>query len=154
MSRAFVKEDSGEGIEDLPDRPISPHPNLVTIEGLEGIEKEVLRLNEAYASAQSEGNRILLQRLARDLRYWSHRRQTAQIVEDPRDKNHIQFGSRIRILRQDGHSVLYRIVGEDEANPSTGTLSYVSPLAKALMGKECGETINVHGNTFEILEIL
>lgn len=154
MSRAFVKEDSGEVIEDLPDRPISPHPNFVTIEGLAAIENEVARLNEAYVSAQAEGNRLLLQRLARDLRYWSQRRQTAQVIPDPTDKHSIQFGSRVHIERVDGHSIQYRIVGEDEANPAMGTLSYVSPLAKALMGKGCGESVTVRGNTFEILEIL
>lgn len=154
MSRAFVKEDSGESLEVLPDRPISPHPNFVTLEGLAEIEKEVSRLNEAYGTAQAQGDRVLLLRLSRDLRYWSQRRQTAQVIPEPSEKKQIQFGSRFRLVREDGKSLIFRIVGEDEANPAKGTLSYVSPLALALRGKECGVIVKVRENEFEIVEIL
>lgn len=154
MSRAFIKEDSGEGLEDLPDRPISPHSNFVTKRGFDQIEQELLRLNQAYAAAQAQGDRILLQRTARDLRYWSQRRLSAQILSEPIDKNHIQFGSSVRLEGQNGKSVVYRIVGEDEADPAKGTLSYVSPLANALMGKQKGDSVRIGSNIFEIEDIL
>ncbi len=47
--------------------------------------------------------------------------------------------SRVTIARDDGRRQTYRIVGEDEADPAAGTLSYVSPLARALMGKSPGD---------------
>ena len=54
MSSAFVKEvEGGEAFEDLPDRPISPHPNFVTREGLALIEAELTRLHAEHAAAQA-----------------------------------------------------------------------------------------------------
>jgi transcription elongation GreA/GreB family factor len=47
----------------------------------------------------------------------------------------------------------FRIVGTDEADPTKGTLSYVSPLAQALMGKEIGDTITIGGNDEEIVDV-
>jgi hypothetical protein len=66
MSRAFVKEpDGGEAFEDLPDRPISEHPNLVTPEGLAQMEDRLARLHEAHAEAQVSGDRAALANAAR-----------------------------------------------------------------------------------------
>lgn len=154
MSRAFIKEDLGEGLEDLPDRAISPYPNFVTQKGLAAIEEKLTKLNSAYGVAQSTGDRILLQRLSRELRYWTHRRQTAMVQSDPTDKSSIQFGSLFRLLRDDGQEIQYRIVGEDEANPKDGTLSFVAPLARALMGKCPGESVFIGEKEFRILALL
>jgi transcription elongation GreA/GreB family factor len=55
--------------------------------------------------------------------------------------------------RQDGRRQTYRIVGEDEADPAKGTLSYVSPLAQALMGKEIGDTVPIGQGQAEIIAI-
>ena len=52
--------------------------------------------------------------------------------------------------RDDGKRQTFRIVGEDEAEPEHGTLSHVSPLARALMGKEVGDSVHVAGHTLEI----
>ena len=70
MSRAFVKE-LEDAVEELPERPISPHPNLVTAEGLARIEAEVTRLQQEHAAAQAANDRAALARAARDLRYWT-----------------------------------------------------------------------------------
>lgn len=153
MSRAFVKEDTGEGLEDLPDRAISEHANLVTAEGLKAIEAEVQRLNTAYAEAQAAADRAQLQKIARDLRYWSQRQQTAEVMPQPADTATVQFGARVTLLRGDGRRVTYQIVGEDEADPVKGSISYVSPLAQALMGKEEGDTVVMGAGEAEILEI-
>ena len=51
MSRAFVKDDDGAGIEPLPDRPVSPHPNIVTAEGLALIDRNLADLQERHAAA-------------------------------------------------------------------------------------------------------
>ena len=78
MSSAFVKEpEGGEAFEDLPDRPISPHPNFVTPEGLALIEAELTRLHEEHAAAQAADDKVALSKTARDLRYWTARRASA-----------------------------------------------------------------------------
>lgn len=153
MSRAFVKEDSGEGLEDLPDRPISEHRNLVTANGLGAIEAEVARLNAAYAAAQAAADRVAIVRTARDLRYWTQRLQSAELMPGPADTATVQFGSRVTLRVSDGRRVAYRIVGEDEADPARGTMSYVSPLARALVGKAEGDSVRMGAADAEIERI-
>jgi transcription elongation GreA/GreB family factor len=154
MSRAFTKDrDDGELFEELPDRPISPHPNLVTSGGLVLIEAMVTRLQEQQAAARAAGDRTGLARIARELRYWTRRRASAQVVPARSDRSHVQFGSTVTILRPDGRRQTYRIVGEDEADPARGTLSYVSPLARTLIGKELGEVVVAGNSEAEIVEI-
>jgi transcription elongation GreA/GreB family factor len=58
-----------------------------------------------------------------------------------------------RNLKEVGRRETYRIVGEDEAEPSRGTLSYVSPVARGLMGKQVGDLVRVGSFEAEILEI-
>lgn len=151
MSRAFVKE--SDAVEDLPDRLISPHPNLVTTAGLALIEAEVARLEAAYARAQTAADRDALAPIARDLRYWSARRASAELVADPTAAREVHFGSRVTLQRTDGHQLSYRIVGEDEADPTHGTLSWVSPLARAPAGKSVGDEAAAGNAVFEVLGI-
>src|SRR5262245_55802593 len=152
MSRAFVKE-LEDAVEELPDRPISPHPNLVTAEGLARIEAEVTRLQQEHAAAQAANDRTALARSARDLRYWTARRASAQLVAAPSDRSKVHFGSTVTIVRDDGRRQTFRIVGEDEADPARGTLSHASPLARALFGKELGDTVKVAQSEAEIVAI-
>ena len=153
MSKAFTKEpEGGDVYDDLPDRPISPH-NLVTPEGLEMIEAELARLHREHAAAQDADDKSWLAKINRDLRYWTSRRATAQVVEPPVDRTEVHFGSTVTMLREDGRRHTYRIVGEDEADPSAGTLSYVSPVAQALMGKQVGESVEAGAGEAEIVEI-
>ncbi|MCX7357173.1 MAG: transcription elongation factor GreA [Alphaproteobacteria bacterium] len=150
MSRAFVKEDD-DAVEALPDRPISTAPNLVTAEGLAAIETEVARLSEELAGAGDD--RSARARINRDLRYWSARRANAQLVARPTDCSSIRFGCTVTVERDDGRRQTFRIVGEDEADPEQGTLSHVSPLARALTGKEEGGSVHVAGHDLEITKI-
>ena len=153
MNKAFTKEpEAGEVYDDLPDRPISPN-NLVTPKGLELIEAELARLHQQHAAAAEIDDRSLLAKINRDLRYWTSRRATAQIVDAPRDAKEVHFGSTVTIQREDGRTHTYRIVGEDEADPSLGTLSYVSPVAQALMGKQVGEVVEAGHSEAEIVAI-
>jgi transcription elongation GreA/GreB family factor len=153
MSKAFTKEpETGDVYDDLPDRPVSPH-NLVTPKGLEMIEAELARLHLEHAAAQDANDRALLAKTNRDLRYWTSRRATAQVIEPPKDAKEVHFGSTVTILREDGRRQTYRIVGEDEADPSAGTLSYVSPVAQALMGKQVGDMVEAGAAEAEIVEI-
>ncbi len=153
MSKAFTKEpETGDVYDDLPDRPVSPH-NLVTPKGLEMIEVELARLHLEHTAAQEANDRARLAKTNRDLRYWTSRRATAQVMEPPKDAKEVHFGSTVTILREDGRRQTYRIVGEDEADPSAGTLSYVSPVAQALMGKQAGDVVEAGAAEAEIAEI-
>jgi len=153
MSKAFTKEaDPGEVYDDLPDRPVPLH-NLVTCKGLEMIEAELARPHREHAAAQDADDKPKLAKINRDLRYWTSRRATAQVVEPPRDRSEVRFGSTVTIEREDGRRQTYRIVGEDEADPSVGTLSYASPVAQALMGKQVGDTVQAGTAAAEIVEI-
>ncbi len=158
MSVAFTKEqDSESAAADLPDRPISPHPNLVTSSGLAAIEAALAGARAAYAAAQAEGgveaDRTAMARATRDLRYWSARRASAQLMPEPADRETVRFGSTVTVERDDGRRQAFRIVGEDEADPARGSVSYVSPMARALLGKGVGGTAEVAGSELEVAEI-
>ena len=158
MTVAFTREEDYEAAAaDLPDRPISPHANFVTAEGLAQIEAELADARAAYSTAQAEGgvsaDRTALARATRDLRYWSARRASAQLVEPAADDGQVQFGRTVTIEREDGRKAAYRIVGEDEADPAKGSVSHVSPLARALIGKAAGDVAMVNGAEVEVLAV-
>jgi transcription elongation GreA/GreB family factor len=154
MSRAFVKEpDGGDVFEDLPDRPVSSHPNYVTADGLAAIDAALTRAHQEHATAQAANDRAALASSARDLRYWTARRATAQVIPPPEDTGTVHFGSTVTIARDDGRRQTFRIVGEDEADPARGTLSHVAPLARALYGKTVGDTVPAGQSEAEIVEI-
>ncbi len=158
MSVAFTKEQDYESqAADLPDRPISPHPNLVTASGLAAIEAELAAARDAYGAAQAKGgveaDRTAMARATRDLRYWGARRAAAQLQPEPQPDGRVRFGCTVAIARDDGREQRWRIVGEDEADPTQGRVSYVSPLARALMGKSVGDVAKVTGGEVEIVAI-
>ena len=148
MSRAFTKEADDAVVDDLPERPVSTAPNLVTREGLAAIEAEIARLTAALGEAGDDRNERA--RIGRDLRYWTARRGNAHVVPAPEDCSIVRFGCTVTLDRDDGRRQTFRIVGEDEAEPEHGTLSHVAPLARALMGKEVGDSVQVAGHTLEI----
>ena len=159
MSVAFTKEGDTENAAavDLPDRPISPHPNLVTPSGLAQLEAAVARARLDYAANQAseagDGDRRALARAARDLRYFSTRLASAQVVPPAAGSAIVRFGSRVTIERADGRRQVLRLVGEDEADPATGTVSYVAPLARALLGRERGKVTSLAGAEVEIIDV-
>jgi transcription elongation GreA/GreB family factor len=153
MSRAFVREvEGGEAFEDLPERTLSPH-HLVTPSGLAQMNAEIETLERRLNEAKAADDKSEITRVLRDLRYWSARKVSAEMVPAPSDTTHVRFGARVTFEREDGRRQTYRIVGEDEADPAKGTISYVSPLAQALMGKEVGDAIPLGSTTVEIIEI-
>lgn len=158
MSVAFTREEDYEArAADLPDRPISPHANLVTASGLAAIERELEAAKAAYAAAQAAGevstDRTAMARATRDLRYWSSRRASAQLTEPAAEPGKVQFGRTVEIEREDGRAQRFRIVGEDEADPSAGSISYVSPMARALLGKTVGDSAVVNGAEVEVVAV-
>lgn len=158
MSVAFTREEDAEAsAAHLPDRPISPHPNLVTPEGLAQIEAALAEARAAHSAAQAAGDvsadRTAMARATRDLRYYGARRSSAQLVEPVIGSERVVFGSTVTFEREDGRVQRFRIVGEDEADPPGGSVSYVSPVARALLGKHVGETAAIVGGEAEIIAI-
>ena len=158
MSVAFTREEDSEAqAANLPDRPISPHANLVTARGLAQLDQGLAEARAAYAAAQAAGeisaDRTAMARATRDLRYYAARRGSAQLVETPEGGDTVVFGGTVSFEREDGRRQTFRIVGEDEADPAAGAVSYVSPLAQALLGRQVGDTAMVAGAEVEIVAV-
>jgi transcription elongation GreA/GreB family factor len=154
MSRAFVKEpDGSEVFDDLPHRIVSSHRNFVTARGLTLIEAEVARLRSELAAATDVTDRGAIARVSRDLKYWTARRASAELVKPAAAGLAVRFGSQVSLLRDDGRRQTYRLVGEDEANPVDGLISYVSPLARALIGRHVGDVVTAGQGEAEIVAL-
>ncbi|HEU0095001.1 MAG TPA: GreA/GreB family elongation factor [Rhizomicrobium sp.] len=146
MSRAFVKETAESAPP--PERMVDDGPNFVTPEGLAAIAAHITRIESAM---QTEANVLLRETLARDLRYWTLRQASAELVPPPTGDT-VAFGSRVTIARKDRQQT-FRIVGVDEAEPSRGMISFRSPLAAAILGARVGDIIEANEPLGEI-EIL
>lgn len=159
MSVAFVKEESAEAASEtlLPDRPVSPHPNLVTQAGLTALETQLAEARTAYEAANTieDVNERRRQSAGplRDLRYLAERVRTAQVMSEPTSNDTVAFGNTVTFSRDDGRVQTYRIVGEDEADPKAGSISYVAPVARLLMGKAVGDVVSMGGQELEIVTI-
>lgn len=139
MSRAFVNEDKLNEAEELPPLPLSPHPNYVTPAGLEQLRH---RLAEAQARLRQPGATSAAE-LRRDIA-WLEARIAAAIPVTPgsQPKDRVAFGATVKVADPDGAARSYQIVGEDQADPARGLVSWVSPLGKALIGAEVGAVVN------------
>ncbi|MBO9628785.1 MAG: transcription elongation factor GreA [Shinella sp.] len=159
MSVAFMKEESAETAAEtlLPERPISPHPNLVTETGLKALETQLSEARAAFEAANAiediNEKRRQLAGPSRDIRYLVERLRTAQVMADPTSSDIVAFGNTVKFSRDDGRIQTYRIVGEDEADPKSGTISYVSPVARLLLGKGVGDLVTLNGQELEIVAI-
>lgn len=153
MSSAFTKDvDEGGALPDVGERPVSPHRNLVTREGLAMIDAEIAFLHESMAKAEAEANREQIALAARDLRYWSHRRETAELSEPEPDSDVVRFGMTVSLKSEDGSKTAkWKITGEDEADAKHGKISHVSPMAIALFGKKEGDSATINGHEWEIV---
>ena len=74
-------------------------------------------------------------------------------MPNPSSADVVAFGSTVTFRRADGRVQTFRIVGEDEADPKTGSISFASPVARALMGKTIGDTAGSDSNELEIVAI-
>lgn len=148
MSVAFRREGDDEHLEPKFELPIPPGPNLVTARGLAMIEARVAQLNEVIAGLSDEEQ---LKKTRRELRYWSTRQSTARLMDEP-DCEAVAFGC-IVTFALNGTQRTITIVGDDEADPAAGLVSFTAPLARALMEAEVGETIDFAGKA-EAIEII
>ena len=153
MSRAFVKESDGAELDDLPELVVSPHRNLVTAAGLQLIETTLSRLDEDLTAARAAGDRAAVARIERDLRYWRQRRASAEVVTHAAQTGTVRFGSTVTLETGSGALHRYRFVGEDESDPRSGLISYVSPLAETLLGCRAGDEVDLRGERAEVVGI-
>jgi transcription elongation GreA/GreB family factor len=153
MSVAFVKEPNEDQVEALPERDLGTEPNFVTPRGLALLDAEIASGEAALEEARGKGDKIAMAMVGRDLRYWRARRSTAQLVTPQADSELVQFGHAVSIRRPNGREQTFRIVGIDEADPGQGRISYLSPLARQLVGKEEGDTVRAGQDEAEIVSI-
>ena len=159
LSVAFTKEESAETASEtlLPDRTISPHPNLVTEAEFKALEAQLQEARVAYDATSTIEDVNERRRQAasplRDMRYFGARVRSAQVIPDPASIDIVAFGSTVTFIRDDQRLQKYRIVGEDEADPKAGSISFVSPVARALMGKRVGDVVDAGGQELEVLAI-
>jgi transcription elongation GreA/GreB family factor len=151
MSRAFVRE--SDQSEPLPERKVSAHPNFVTPAGLAQIESQVRDLEASREALQAGADDAELARISRDLRYWKDRKATARVIEAADHPEVVRFGVRVTLHLADGRQQAFRLVGEDEADPPRGLVSWVSPLGAALIGRREGDTVNALGMSAEIVRL-
>ncbi len=147
MSRAFVKEPDGDAVgDDAPELPVSPHPNRVTPRGLALLRAELdalaARRRALAEAADPVAARLALLSVERRMRYLTKRIDSA-IVQAPenRPRDRVGFGATVEVLDEDGARHRFVIVGEDEADPARGLISWVSPLARALLDSEVGDEV-------------
>jgi len=147
LSRGFVKEDDLEHAgTDLPERPVSEHPNYVTPSGLIALENEANELDKErsilIALKDDETAKQKLAVVDRDLRYLSARLEHAIVVNPAEQaKDVVLFGALVLVEDEEGNDLRFHIVGEDEADITQQKVSYVSPIAKALIGRKVGDSV-------------
>lgn len=140
MSRAFVKDQDDAYTEQLPDRPDSGQPNYITPKGLEALKARLKELQDEKAKL-GEQAAALRPELERDIP-WLETRITKAIVLDPKKQksDEVQFGATVTVVDENDERHRFAIVGEDEAEAAKHRISWLSPLAKALLGQKVGDT--------------
>ncbi|MDY0872889.1 GreA/GreB family elongation factor [Dongia rigui] len=144
MSRAFVKENDDQATE-LPERPQSPHPNLVTPHGLELLREQEAALEEQRGKLLADAHLLDKEQLLvveRDLRYVQERLVRAVVVDfEAQPQDAVDFGAVVETVDENDVKRHFQIVGEDEADPNADKLSWVSPIAQALKDAKVGDTV-------------
>lgn len=137
MSVAFRREGDDEHLEPKFELPLPPGPNLVTARGLAQIRSTIAGLETALAQLTEDAG---IAATKRDLRYWQTRQTTAELVDAP-DGSRVAFGTTVGI-RLNGQERRITIVGDDEARPAAGLLSFSAPLCRAMMDAEPGDLLD------------
>lgn len=146
MSRAFVKEgDDDLSAGELPERPLSDHPNYVTPRGLELLQARLKELQESRERLAAEDEAMAKQKLLevkRDIRYFKAQLDRAKVVDpagQPQDEVH--FGATVTIREEGAKQHAFHLVGDDEADVGSGLISWASPLSRAMIGAKVGDTV-------------
>jgi transcription elongation GreA/GreB family factor len=118
------------------------------------IDANLRRLDADLSGARATGDRAVVARTERDLRYWSSRRASAEVVVPQQQAEVVRFGNRVELRTESGATLHFRIVGEDESDPAAGLISWVSPLAELLLGSAPGDEVPFRGGKAEVVAIV
>jgi len=164
MSRGFVKEDDQEEVPLVPQRAYLPEgvPNFVTRTGMDQLlaEKQMLICEKSNLGSTSENEkRVALNFINAKLQLLNTRIADAKII-DPKEQlqNEIRFGAIVTLKTEvSGNIRIFQIVGVDEADIAKSKISFISPLAKALINKKVGDWITLKRDrediVYEIIDI-
>jgi len=164
VSRGFVKEDDQEEVPMVPQRAFLPDgvPNFVTPAGMEQLlaEKQALVLDRETISTENENERrIAVNFINAKLQLLESRIADARIIDpEGQPPDEVRFGATVTLnIVATTRIQVFQIVGVDEADISKGKISFLSPLAKALINKKTGEKISLKPDkgeaVFEIVKI-
>ena len=147
MSRAFVKEPEGDQTEDILEKPQSEHPNYITLPGLEHMKQELNKLSQKKNILKEQEDNLNIKNQLRTIetesRYLEKRIQCAIPVDITlQSGEEIHFGATVELIGDDYSQYIFTIIGEDETDVENGLISWVSPLARELIGKKTGEIVN------------
>ena len=165
MSRAFVSEDDQYRDEDVPEIRIPLPPgarNYMTPAGAGRLQAELSQLANVerpklaasvarFTSGREGGNademqidRRRLRKIDRRIEYLSRMASMLEIIDPAEQRSdRVVFGATITVSDAQGKQKAYQIVGVDESDPEKGKLSWISPVAKALVGARAGEDVAV-----------
>ena len=148
MSKAFTKEDAGTEEVLLPPRPRSSgEKRYITPEGYQVLQEELTALTtplpreEGLLAHESEARARERTRRAQQLTAILD--EVKVVAPEPPDEEHVYFGAWVTLEDEEGVETTYRLVGVDEADVRAGRLGIESPLARALLGRELGESVRV-----------
>jgi transcription elongation factor GreB len=161
MSKAFVKEDQQQEIDESPGPEIPDGPRHITPEGFRSIDAQLEqlwtderpRVTGMVAAAAAEGDRSenaeyiygkkRLREIDKRIHYLSKLLDRLTVVEPRTEGDRVYFGAWVTIEAEDGVERTYRIVGPDETDLKKGFISSQSPVARALLGKQEAEWVTV-----------
>lgn len=161
MSRGFVREGDQEEVPLVPQRAYLPTgvANFVTREGMELLLKEKEELiseRESLGTTNDNERRITQNFINAKLQQLNQRIAEARVIEvtgQPPDE--ITFGATVTITNtESGNIQTFRIVGVDEADIAKGKISFISPLAKALINRKKGDSVSLKRNSEDITFIV
>lgn len=158
MSRAFVKETDTDP-DAWPERVVSPHRNLTTPKGLELIQSALAMADLGLSQARESADADHVNRFSRERHYWQQRLQSAEVITQTGPGEQVRFGHYVSLERNSSKANALsstrqlQIVGEDEANPAQGLISWVSPVAHQLLGAGVGELIELADGRYEVTYI-
>ena len=166
MSKAFTKdgdENENEALPELEDSIVPGGKNYITPHGAEKLRAEFKELKfkerpevtRVVSWAAGNGDRSenadyqygkkRLREIDRRLRFLAKRLEAAEIIDPEKiTVTHVQFGATVEIEFEDGRQRTYSIVGLDEADVSRGKISWLSPIARALMKTSEGDTVTLN----------
>jgi transcription elongation GreA/GreB family factor len=143
MSKAFVREPDVEPPDRPPEIAVPPPPNPVTADGHRQIRAAIEALDVRLTAEGASVERAERDRMQRERRYWTARLATARITAPPSDAEEIGFGSQVKVAWPGRGEVVFRIVGEDEVDPSRGLIGWRAPVAYALIGNGLGDDVSI-----------